>query len=176
MSPVGARSRRHAGRGRTVRGQSLVEFALVIPIFVATLLGLIDVARFVYLNSTLSQAAREAARVGSVEASYVGSSDSTCGRSGGPVCPSNNAALVSDMQSAANRMMNPFGSVDHVYISCVSSSGTPPTGSWTSSTCSSNSSGSMISVRVTEQFTPLTPIASQLVGISLSGTATMAIN
>ena len=41
-------------------GQSLVEFALVFPVFLLLIFGLIDMGRFAYMNSTLSQAAREA--------------------------------------------------------------------------------------------------------------------
>ena len=48
-------------------GQALVEFALVLPIFLIVLFGLIDVARYVYLNNAFNEAAREAARYGSVE-------------------------------------------------------------------------------------------------------------
>jgi Flp pilus assembly protein TadG len=162
-------------RGR--RGQSLVEFAIVIPVFLFAVFGFIDVARLVYLNSTLSQAAREGARTGSVEASYIGSSDSACGALGGPACPANDAALVTAIQTAANRMMTPFGSVGSLYISCVEEDGTPPTGSWTSAnTCPKNSAGSLLSVRVTAQFTPITPLLSQLLGTTLSGSATMTIN
>jgi len=55
--------RRH--RQRT-RGQALVEFALVFPIFVVVLFGLIDVGRFVYVSNAISQSVREGARYGSV--------------------------------------------------------------------------------------------------------------
>ncbi len=74
--------------GHLSHGQALVEFALVIPIFLFMLFGAIDVGRFVYLSSTLSQAAREGARLGSVEASYRGSTDAACGTAGGPDMPS----------------------------------------------------------------------------------------
>jgi hypothetical protein len=158
------------------RGQSLVEFALVIPVFVLVVLGLIDAARLVYLNSTVSQAAREGARVGSVESSYRGSSDSACGTLGGPVCPSSDTALLSDIRTGANRMMVPFGSVDDVYMSCVESTSSPPSGSWTSSSCSKNTSGNVMSVRVTSDFHPLTPFLSEWIGLTLSGSATMTIN
>jgi len=60
-------ARRSGGTGRADRGQALVEFALVFPIFLLLLFGLIDVARFVYLNNAFNEAAREAARYGSVE-------------------------------------------------------------------------------------------------------------
>ena len=50
---------RHAIQGQARR---LVEFALVLPVFLLMLFGLIDVGRYVYMNSVLSQAAREGAR------------------------------------------------------------------------------------------------------------------
>jgi Flp pilus assembly protein TadG len=50
-----------------VGGQALVEFALVFPIFLLLLFGLIEVGRFIYLNNAFNEAAREAARFGSVE-------------------------------------------------------------------------------------------------------------
>jgi TadE-like protein len=59
----GERSR---GRG-TARGQSLVEFAMVVPIFLLLLFGLIEVGRYIYLNNAFNAAAREGARFGSVE-------------------------------------------------------------------------------------------------------------
>jgi hypothetical protein len=48
-------------------GQALVEFALVVPIFLILLFGLIEVGRYIYLNNAFNEAAREAARFGSVE-------------------------------------------------------------------------------------------------------------
>lgn len=51
---------------RRERGQALVEFALVFPIFLVLVFGLIDVGRLVYVDNALSQAAREGARWGSV--------------------------------------------------------------------------------------------------------------
>jgi Flp pilus assembly protein TadG len=45
----------------------MVEFALVLPIFMLIVFGIIDVGRYVYVVNAFSQAAREAARYGSVE-------------------------------------------------------------------------------------------------------------
>jgi Flp pilus assembly protein TadG len=50
------------------RGQALVEFALVFPLLVLLIFGLIDLGRAVYAQHTLSEAAREGARWGSVQA------------------------------------------------------------------------------------------------------------
>jgi Flp pilus assembly protein TadG len=174
MRPAIRTARRGGGRG-----QSLVEFALVLPVFLFMLFALIDVGRFVYLSSTLSQAAREGARLGSVEASYRGSTDPACGTGGGPICPANDSTLLAHVTSAANRMMAPFGTVSAAQMACVLAppAGTPPTGAWTGNTCSFHAAGSVISVRVTANYVPITPVISSLFGSrTLSGSATMTIN
>jgi len=48
------------------RGQSLVEFALVLPIFAIMLFGIIDLGRYVFTANSLNNGAREAARFASV--------------------------------------------------------------------------------------------------------------
>jgi len=54
-------------RCREVRGQALVEFALIIPIFLLLVLGLFDMGRAVFYHSTIQNASREAVRVGIVD-------------------------------------------------------------------------------------------------------------
>jgi hypothetical protein len=51
---------------REVRGQGLVEFALVIVVFLVILMGIVDFGMAVYKFNGVSQAAREIARVTSV--------------------------------------------------------------------------------------------------------------
>jgi len=53
--------------GRT-EGQALVEFALIIPIFLALLFGVVDLGRVIWANDSLASAAREGARYASVHA------------------------------------------------------------------------------------------------------------
>ncbi len=50
------------------RGQALVEFALVIPIFFLLVFGLIDLGRAVFVYNSLAEGAREGARYGAVQA------------------------------------------------------------------------------------------------------------
>ena len=167
-APAGASSPHH--------GQTLVEFALVIPIFLLILFGLFDMGRFVYLNSTLSQAAREGARLASVEAGWIGSSDPSCNAAGGPVCPANVTALRTDVTAAVNRMMTPFAAVTagDIYLSCT---GAAPSAPVVTQTCATSNPGAFVSVRVVADFTPFTPIISSLVGtITTSGAATMVNN
>ena len=49
------------------RGQALVEFALIVPLFILILVGLFDAGRAVFNYSTIANAAREAARVAIVD-------------------------------------------------------------------------------------------------------------
>ncbi len=49
------------------RGQTLVEFALILPIFVLVLFGILDLGRAVYAYSTINNAAREGARLATVD-------------------------------------------------------------------------------------------------------------
>lgn len=56
-------------RARHERGQTLVEFALIIPLFALILFALLDFGRVIYTQNTVEQAAREASRVGTLEPS-----------------------------------------------------------------------------------------------------------
>lgn len=69
---------RRRWRASHQRGQSLVEFALVLPIFVLLLFGVVDAGRLVYTNAALSQAAREGARLAAAEAAWIGLSGPGC--------------------------------------------------------------------------------------------------
>lgn len=62
---MNARTASHRG-GK--QGQALVEFSLVFPLMLLLIFGLIDLGRLVYANNALSEAAREGARYGSVQA------------------------------------------------------------------------------------------------------------
>ena len=141
-----------------------MEFALVLPVFMLLLFGLIDMGRYVYLNSTLSQAAREAARVAAVEASWVGKAgvEPSCGTAGGPVCPANLAALRADMIALSD-----------LYTSCASTAPSPVT----TQTCADGSINRYVSVRVVMVFRPITPVVSSMFSsITTQASASMVIN
>ena len=175
----------------TGTGQTLVEFALVLQVFLLLLFGLLDVGRYVYMNSILSQAAREGARLAAAEANWIGktttddlscvtSADQITGSNpGAHVCPADTTALVSDIQTAANRMVAPFGAVNHVYFSCQPT-GTVPPANWTSAAgcvaANRTPNKSVVWVRVDLTFTPLTPVIGQNWTLTTSGSATMVVN
>jgi len=51
---------------RRPRGQALVEFALIVPIFILLLVGILDLGRAIYAYNTVANASREGVRVGIV--------------------------------------------------------------------------------------------------------------
>lgn len=57
---------------RDGRGQSLVELALILPIFLLLVTGLFDLARAVWQENTLAYAAREGTRYAIVHGSAAG--------------------------------------------------------------------------------------------------------
>jgi Flp pilus assembly protein TadG len=176
-------------------GQALVEFALLFPVFILILFGLLDAGRLLYMNSVLSQAAREGARVAAAEASWIGkttTNDPSCVTSaalitganpGAHVCPpaviGPTNSLQADVTAAANRMVSPFGAVKDVYFSCQPT-GTVPPSSWTNVDCANANRAptkNVVWVRVDQTFTPITPVIGQILGaITTSGSATMVIN
>jgi hypothetical protein len=167
-----------AGRRRHSPGQTLVEFALVFPVFVLLFFGVIDGGRAIYMNTVVSQAAREGARLAAVEASWMGSTDAACNKWGGPVCPGSLDVLMADVLAAANRNITPFGPAvkAHLFLSC-DAPGSAPTGDWTTQSCSDRAVGSIVSVRVELEYTALTPVIGALIPpMWLSGSATMTIN
>jgi Flp pilus assembly protein TadG len=57
--------------GRRDRGQALVEVALVAPLFFLMFFGIIDLARVIWANDMIANAAREGARFASVNAGSI---------------------------------------------------------------------------------------------------------
>ena len=119
-------------------GQSLVEFALVVPIFFLLLFGFIDVGRYVYTTTAYGQAAREGARYGSVDQwSYS--------------CPGSVASQTRTNCTVA------------VTLSRVPAGAPVPT--TVTFTCPATCrAGDLIAVRVRGQFTFFTPVISNLLG------------
>jgi Flp pilus assembly protein TadG len=72
-------------RDRT-RGQAMVEFALVIPVFILLMVSLFDFGRVIWVNDTLATAAREAVRFAIV---HGGAESTAC-----PVGPPSATAVI----------------------------------------------------------------------------------
>jgi Flp pilus assembly protein TadG len=157
--------RRWLGARRQARGQSLVEFAVVFPIFALLVFGIIDLGRYVYVANAFNQAAREAARYGSVEQWQYG-------------CPSSVGTqnrLTCSQQVAKDRMA--AAPAIYTVIATCTSDGT------ISVSAAACRAGYLLKVVVQTPSTPpsqafhlFTPLISNLVGpIAISGQAQVVV-
>lgn len=64
MKPMFVRKRQFTGLIRKTSGQSLVEFALLLPVFLMLVMGALDIARAYSVLQIVTNASREGARVG----------------------------------------------------------------------------------------------------------------
>jgi Flp pilus assembly protein TadG len=141
---------------RRARGQSLVEFALVFPIFLLLLFGLIDIGRFVYTANALNEAAREGARFGSVAAwsQSCGGTREACVE----VETTHRLAAVPAASPTAKCRRNVAGSWSDV----------------ARGNCRTND---LLKVVVTAKFQVLTPIIGQFLGkATLTGSSEVTVN
>jgi Flp pilus assembly protein TadG len=129
-------------------GQTMVEFALIIPIFILILMGIFDLGRAIYTYTTINNAAHEAARLAIVDQNAAEVRDTAVGQAVGVrVVP----ADVTVRWLSAN------------YTDVAPCNATPRFG------CA-------VEVTVAYAFTPATPVIGDLLGtINLEGLARQAI-
>jgi hypothetical protein len=140
---------RHDGR---TRGQALVEFALVLPILILILMGLFDFGRAVFAYNSLSNSARDGARVAIVDQTMV-------------------AGVPAGAQAAADQAIGlgldatDPASVEVVYL-------LPDL----SGPCPTRALGCVARVTVHHEFTAITPIIGSVIGpIDLSAQTELPI-
>lgn len=155
---------------RRNEGQALVEFALVIPLFLLLLFGIVDFGRYVYTANGLNQAAREAARVGSVGLR--------------PECTGMRDACIK--QIARTRVPGIIGTISFPSAASgeavttglygcfrLGASG----GTATSVGVDSCRSGDLLRVRLQNEFALVTPFISQFLGnLTIGGEALVTVN
>ena len=164
------------------QGQSLVEFALVLPAFLLIALVVIDAGRAVYTWNTVSQAAREGARRAAVLASATGRP----GPCNVPYCPATTSDLTNQIAAAANGEavgLSSLSATSNVSVQCQR----VPGGAWGACAWSASDDrcfgtsnmcpGDLVRVTVTYPFALTTPVVSQVFGSPTMGaSATMTIN
>ncbi|MDP9236392.1 MAG: pilus assembly protein [Chloroflexota bacterium] len=129
------------------RGQSLVEFALVMPIFLVILLGTFEGVRAVLAYNTLSNASREGARYALVHGANATS----------PVGPGNTTALTTYVRK---------------YTDTLGSSHVTITPTWPDG---SNAIGSHAQVSITYAYAPLFGGWLHMGAVNISSTSKVVI-
>jgi Flp pilus assembly protein TadG len=143
MSGLAGRARRGAHRSR---GQSLVEFALVLPIMLFLFMILFDFGRAVYAYSTVSDAARQGVRYAIVNQTTTTIQSKSAGA----------ATALGIAPANVQVAFHPAGT--------------------TVGTCTPLDLGCVAEVRVPYRWTAITPIIADVIGqIDMSSTARMPI-
>jgi len=152
-------------RGRA--GQSLVEMAMVLPILAFLTFGLVDFGRGYYFQVSITNAAREGARVGILNI-YVGPQT--------PSCSSSNNYATCPVQTDANIITATFHELNYSAIAPTSVTICPPHDSTASTAGCPDSSNRVdnwvagnpvnyyITITVKYDFQLYTPLMQQLVG------------
>jgi hypothetical protein len=169
------------------RGQSLVEFALIFPIFILLLVGIFDLGRVVWANNSLATASREAARFAVVR----GGSDRTkCPQGrlpstwGGTPDPATTCGFTPSSLSPMVDSREGIKAEAQQWLSGVSGPTTISVCYGQVSSCSgdvdavgaTNVDGTKVTVTVTTTVGLAAPSLLGLGPITLSGTATMLVN
>lgn len=146
---------RRSRRG-TPRGQTLVEFALVLPVLMLVVLGIFDLGRGVYAYNTVANAARTGARIAAVNQLP----DS-------PDC-SNDRPIIN--------VADPHWSIRRCAAQAAVSLGIEPDDVNVDYACDSKYVGCIAQVTVHYRFTAITPVISRIVGsIKMDSTSEMPI-
>lgn len=141
---------RRPSRKPGASGQSLVEFALVLPIFLLLLFGIIDGGRVVFAYNQMSQVTRDVARVASTGCFYT---TPACDPSSGPIADSI-ASQAAGYQAPVNWT-----------VTCLN----PATGTARTNVGTDNCApGDLVQVSITSTMTLLTPIASSFGPVNLA--------
>jgi Flp pilus assembly protein TadG len=130
---------RRRGRRRS-RGQSLVEFALVVPIFLLILSGIFDFGMALYSRISIINAAREGARAAAVAADHT-------------TIPTTAQSRASAVVSGAG--MTTSAPTTSIVVSCVAISSS---GSCSFSSASGSKAGDAVEVAITYQYRSLFPL------------------
>jgi Flp pilus assembly protein TadG len=167
-------------------GQGLAEFGLVLPIFVALLIGMVDVGRAVWANNSVANAAREAARFASVHGGSCKDLTST-GCTSANYCPVGPAPATSAIPSASTSCPYPSPSKQSIYDTATGylvAGGTSTTVtacygsacSGNTDTASTNIRGTPVTVTVSSQVPMILGSFLGVGTINVSGTSTVLIN
>jgi hypothetical protein len=172
-------------RRSKTRGQALVEFALIFPIFILLLVSIFDLGHVVWANNSLATAAREAARFavvhggsdrstcpqGRLPTTYGGTLSTTCG-----FTPSSLSPLVDSregIKDEARQWLSGVGGTTTISVcygqvtSCAGDVDAPG---------ATNARGTKVTVTVSNTIGLAAPSLLGLGPFNLSGTATMLVN
>jgi len=114
-------SRLRSRRRPDARGQSLVEFALVLPLFLVLVMGIADFGLAVFSYNSITNAAREGARLAIVNqdnASVVARAESQARVARTPTVPVNSYKAAADGTPDTSTTC-PIGAASYIAVGCL---------------------------------------------------------
>jgi Flp pilus assembly protein TadG len=170
-------------RWRRRAGQSLVEMAMVLPLLTFLTFGLVDFGRAYYFQVSITNAAREGARVGILNI-YTGPADPACSTSNAyATCPVQTDTAIVNAVNAELRysaMAPKTVTICPPHDSTGSTVGCPDTSNRVANWLSGDPAKAnyYVTVNVTYDFQLYTPLMQQLVGnpVPMSVTVQMRTN
>jgi len=165
-------------RRRRSAGQALVEFSLVLPVFLVMLMGVVDVGRAIWAQNSLAAAAREGARFAIV---HGGSANTDC-----PVGPpvagvtktvtaSSACPYPSPSTQAIKDVVAAFANAGGTALSVTVCYGTGCSGD-TNAVGATNARGVPVTVAVSSRVNLITPSLLGMGGFGISSVTTMVVN
>lgn len=130
-------------RARNKKGTTIVEFALVLPLFLLLILGIFDFGRYFFVDHTLQYATREGMRLALV------------GRTLGPM--SREDSIKQTIKDKASLAVDPSDPSLSIYIYPVTTAYEDPTG-WDTSPPNAGDPGSYMRVRTRYTYEFMTPL------------------
>lgn len=165
---------------KLTRGQALVETALILPVFLALLLGIVDMGRAVWATTSLASAAREAARFAIV---HGGNVNTACPV--GPLSPANARTVTADA-SCPYPSPSKQSIIDAATTAAIAGGSNVTVTVCYGAGCSGNADntsppayndrGTPVTVVVTSQVNLVVPAILGRSSFTLSGSATMVVN
>jgi hypothetical protein len=149
--------RRHPVRPGRDRGQALVEFALVAPMFFLLLFGIIEAGRFIFYYEVLNNATREGARYAIVNGA------NTLGCPTGPPAPGSTACDPTGNDVATRVRNAAFGALSPISV----------TPTW--SNPANNGRGATVTVSASYTYHPIVPLV-PLPPITISAESSLVVN
>lgn len=176
----------HNQRRQRSVGQGLAEFGLVLPVFLAILIGMVDLGRAVWANNAVANAAREAARFASV---HGGSCEdlTSVGCTSANYCPVGPYIAPTVVPSASTACPYPSPSKQSIYDIATGYLIAGGTGSTVTAcygtSCSGDTNTSNTNIRGTAVTVTVTSQVPMILGsflgvgtINVSATSTMLVN
>jgi hypothetical protein len=141
-------------RARNDRGTTIVEFALVLPIFFLLVLGIFDFGRYFFVDHTLQYATREGMRL-----ALVGRKLND--QQGHPM--TREASIIKTIKDNASLAVDPSDPSLSIYIYPVATGYGDPTG-WDTSQPNAGDPGSYMRVRTRYTYEFMTPLIGAFFG------------